>query len=166
MDAPFTWLMFLADSDRCTITCMKRKEDEKRSNHFRIPSHLISPFFPPQLFSSARSPGRHGQTKGAKVVIAKPGSFHRPTQASGPVIGGPRYWRSNSPQMRSETRSGRSPRRHSPGYRNAEHTSPQPPGNTSGFLGISLSKVGNLKYLKARGGASQKRASQNTKGAR
>lgn len=159
--------MFLADSDRCTITCMKRKEDEKKSKFLgfhHISSHLSPP--PPQLFSSARSPGRHGQTKGAKVVITKPGSFHRPTQVSGPVIGGHRYWRAASPQMRSETRSGRSPRRHSPAYRNAEHTSPQAPGNTSGLLGISLSKVGNLKYLKARGGASQKKASQNTKGAR
>lgn len=142
----------------------RRRENKATILGFRHISSLPLP--PSQLFSSARSPGRHGQTKGAKVVIAKPGSFHRPAQASGPVIGGHRYWRANSPQMRSETRSGRSPRRHSPGYRNAEHASPQQPGNTSGLLGISLSKVGNLKYLKARGGTPQKRASQNTKGAR
>lgn len=122
----------------------------------------LSVFF--QLFPAARSPGHNEQPKEAKV-IAKQRGFHPPSGACGPaVIGGHHYWQPDSPQLQSEARSGRSPRRHGPTSRNTEHTSP--PADTSGLLGISLSKLGNLKYLKGRGGASQKRASQNNKAAR
>lgn len=124
-----------------------------------------------KLFQTSRSPGRDMRLRGAKVVIAKPGSYHRPTRASGPVIGGHRYWhgqtlQTDPAQQRVETRSGRSPRRHSPGYRKTDHASPQPPPNPSGLLGVSFSKLSNLRHLRARGGAQQKKASQNNKDAR
>lgn len=124
-----------------------------------------------QLFQNSRSPGPDGRLRGPKVVIAKPGSFHRPARAAGPVIGGHRYWQGqmlqpDSPQLRVESRSGRSPRRHSPGYRKTDHIAPQPPANQSGLLGVSFSKVSNLRHLRARGGASQKKAPQNNKTAR
>ncbi|XP_070712327.1 protein FAM83G [Pempheris klunzingeri] len=124
-----------------------------------------------QLFQTSRSPGRDARPRGAKVVIAKPGSFHRPTRAAGPVIGGHRYWQGqtlqpDSAQLRVEARSGRSPRRHSPGYRKTDHASPQPPANPSGLLGVSFSKLSNLRHLRARGGAPQKKMSQNNKAAR
>ncbi|XP_035492240.1 protein FAM83G [Scophthalmus maximus] len=124
-----------------------------------------------ELFRTARSPGRDGRLRGAKVVIAKPGSYHRPTRAAGPVIGGYRYWHGqtlqpNTAQAPAGTRSGRSPRRHSPDYRNTDHTQPQPPANQSGLMGVSLSKLTNFRHLRARGGASQKKASQNNKAAR
>lgn len=124
-----------------------------------------------QLFQTSRSPGPDGRLRGPKVVIAKPGSFHRPARAAGPVIGGHRYWQGqmlqpDSAQLRVESRSGRSPRRHSPGYRKTDHIAPQPPANQSGLLGVSFSKVSNLRHLRARGGASQKKAPQNNKPAR
>ncbi|XP_047435177.1 protein FAM83G [Mugil cephalus] len=121
------------------------------------------------LFQSSRSPGRDMRLRGPKVVIAKPGSFHRPTRASGPVIGGHRYWQgqmlhpnyAGSQELSANTRSGRSPRRHSPSYRKT--SSPQPPPNPSGLLGVPLSKLSNFRNLKAKGGALQKKASQNNK---
>ncbi|XP_054461056.1 protein FAM83G [Anoplopoma fimbria] len=120
-----------------------------------------------QLFQNSKSPVRDGQHRGPKVIIAKPGSFHRPTRAAAPVIGGHRYWQgqmqSDSGQLRVDTRSSRSPRRHSPGYRKTGGTSAQPEANTSGLLGVSFSKLSNLRHLRARGGASQKKASQNNK---
>ncbi|XP_035515242.1 protein FAM83G [Morone saxatilis] len=118
------------------------------------------------LFQASRSPGRDARLRGAKVVIAKPGSFHRPTRAAGPVIGGHRYWQGQTLQpdsARVEGRSGRSPRRHSPGYRKTDHISAQPPDNPSGLLGVSFSKLSNLRHLRAQGGGSQKKASQNNK---
>lgn len=122
-----------------------------------------------QLFQTSRSPGR--DITGPKVIIAKPGSFHRPTRTAAPVIGGHRYWQGqmlqpDSAQLRGESRSGRSPRRHSPSYKKTDHSSPQPPAYSSGLLGVSLSKLSNFKHLRARGGASQKKASQSNKAAR
>ncbi|XP_041641177.1 protein FAM83G [Cheilinus undulatus] len=124
-----------------------------------------------QLFKTSKSPGRDGRLRGNTVVLAKPGSFHRPTRAAGPVIGGHRYWQgqtlqSESSQFHGETRSGRSPRRHSPGYRKTDHASPQPPTNASGLLGVSFSKLNNLKHLRARAGVPQKKMSQNNKATR
>ncbi|XP_051807329.1 protein FAM83G [Acanthochromis polyacanthus] len=124
-----------------------------------------------QLFQTSTSPGRDGRLRGPKVVIAKPGSFHRPARAAGPVIGGHRYWQGqmlqpDSAQLRVESRSGRSPRRHSPGYRKTDHIASQPPTNQSGLLGVSFSKVSNLRHLRVRGGAPQKKAPQNNKTAR
>uniref|UniRef100_A0A3P9KTP2 Si:dkeyp-9d4.4 n=1 Tax=Oryzias latipes TaxID=8090 RepID=A0A3P9KTP2_ORYLA len=124
-----------------------------------------------ELFQTSRSPGRDARLKGPKVIIAKPGSFHRPSRAAVPVIGGYRYWQgqtgqSDSNHLRVEGRSGRSPRRHSPGYRKAERTSQDPDAEPSGFFGVSLSKLGNFRNLRARGGASQKKVSQNNKAVR
>ncbi|KAK7166711.1 hypothetical protein R3I93_006467 [Phoxinus phoxinus] len=71
-----------------------------------------------------RSPLRDGYGR-AKVVIAKPGVFHRPPKSSGHVIGGHRYWQgktyghelsSSGSGQQNLNRSGRSPRRQSPAY--------------------------------------------------
>ncbi|KAM6940622.1 uncharacterized protein fam83gb [Xenentodon cancila] len=124
-----------------------------------------------QTLQSSRSPGRDARMRGPKVIIAKPGSFYRPSRAAGLVIGGHRYWhgqlgQSESAHLQAETRSGRSPRRHSPGYRRADHAPLQLSAEPSGFLGVSLSKISNFRHLRGRGGASQKKASQNNKAAR
>ncbi|KAK2908552.1 hypothetical protein Q8A67_004389 [Cirrhinus molitorella] len=60
----------------------------------------------------------------AKVVIAKPGVFHRPPKNSTHVIGGHRYWQGkayadvplNGSGQQNLNRSGRSPRRQKPTY--------------------------------------------------
>lgn len=128
-----------------------------------------------QLFQTSRSPGPESRAKGPKVVIAKPGSYHRPARAAGPVIGGHRYWQSqmlhsDSPQLRGETRSGRSPRRHSPSYRktdSAAQQQQQPPATSQpGLLGLPFSKLNHLKHLRTRGATSQKKTSQSNKPAR
>ncbi|XP_077380557.1 protein FAM83G [Festucalex cinctus] len=119
-----------------------------------------------QMFPLSRSPGRDRRLRGTKVVIAKPGSFHRPQRASGPVIGGHRYWHGQMLQpaaglTRAETRSSRSPRRHSPGYRKGANTStPLQTVNPTGGL-APQSKLNSLRHLKVRGGTTQKKVSQN-----
>ncbi|CAL8271712.1 unnamed protein product [Gadus morhua 'NCC'] len=113
-----------------------------------------------QLFQSSRSPGR-----GPKVIVAKPGSHHRPGNSSTRVIGGHRYWQGLGQQMHVDSdraRASRSPRRHSPGYRkegNAGSTAQPTPSNPTGILGVSFSKLGHLKHLKTRAGGLQKKAS-------
>ncbi|XP_040891737.1 protein FAM83G [Toxotes jaculatrix] len=124
-----------------------------------------------QLFQTSRSPGPDARQRGPKVIIAKPGSYHRPTRAAGHVIGGHRYWQGqtlqpDSAQARADTRSSRSPRRHSPGYSKTDHTMPQPPANPPGLLGVSLSKLSNFRQLRGRGGVSQKKVYQNNKATR
>lgn len=120
-----------------------------------------------QLFQGSRSPGRDGRPRGNKVVIAKPGSFHRPARAAAPVIGGHRYWQGQTLQpdsaRRLETRSGRSPRRHSPGYKKMDSLAQQPTQTQSGIVGVSFSKINSFRNLRSRGGASPKKASQNNK---
>lgn len=139
----------------------------RQSQHLRRQGHASPHRHIGQLFQTSRSPGRDARIRGTKVVIAKPGSFHRPARAAGPVIGGHRYWQGQTLQPDpGHTRSGRSPRRHSPSYRNTDHAQPQPPANSSGLLGVSFSKLGNLRHLRARGGAPQKKAPQNNKAAR
>lgn len=140
----------------------------RQSQQLRRQEHLSPHRHIGQLFQTSRSPGRDARARGPTVVIAKPGSYHRPTRAAGPVIGGYRYWQGqmlqpDSAQLSVETRSGRSPRRHSPGYKKAAHTSPQPPANQTGLLGVSFSKINTFKHLRARGGAPQKKAPQNNK---
>uniref|UniRef100_A0A8C6TJ93 Si:dkeyp-9d4.4 n=1 Tax=Neogobius melanostomus TaxID=47308 RepID=A0A8C6TJ93_9GOBI len=131
-----------------------RQSQQMRRQNFPSPHRHIG-----QLFQSSRSPGR------AKVVIAKPGAFHRPSRAGAPVIGGNRYWqtqllRPDSAQPSSQMRSGRSPRRHSPGNKKGHQPSMQAPANPAGLLGVPFSKLGSLKHLKARAGASQKKVPQ------
>nr|XP_046227825.1 protein FAM83G [Scatophagus argus] len=153
----------------------KQSEDSaaliRQSQQLRRQAHPSPQRHIGQLFQTSRSPGRDVRLRGAKVVIAKPGSFHRPTRAAGPVIGGHRYWQNqkvqpDSAQLCAETRSGRSPRRHSPSYRKTDQASPQPPANPSGLLGVSFSKLSNLRHLRARGGVPQKKVSQNNKASR
>lgn len=134
-----------------------RQSQQMRRQNFPSPHRHIG-----QLFPSSRSPGR------AKVIVAKPGSYHRPSRAAAPVIGGHRYWQTqmlqpDSSQTNAQTRSGRSPRRHSPGYRKGQQSSDQVPVNPPGLLGVSFSKLSNLKHLKARAGASQKKVPQMNK---
>lgn len=124
-----------------------------------------------QLFQTSRSPARDMRPRGHKVIIAKPGSYHRPSHTVGLVIGGHRYWQgqtapTSSSHLRVETRSGRSPRRRSPGYRKTDRASPQPPANLSGFLGVPLAKLSSFRNLKMRGGANQKKVPQNNKAVR
>lgn len=124
-----------------------------------------------QLFGASRSPGRDARLRGTKVVIAKPGSYHRPSRATGPVIGGHRYWQGqllqpDSAHLHAHGRSGRSPRRHSPGYRKTDHVSTQPQDGASGPLGVSFSKVNNLRHLRARGGMTERKATQTNKATR
>lgn len=124
-----------------------------------------------QLFQPSTSLQHDARMRGPKVIIAKPGSYHRPARAAVPVIGGYRYWQgqmqSDSSQLRAQMRSGHSPRHHSEGYKKVDHASTQqPPTNPSGLLGVSLTKLSNFRHLKGRGGASQKKASQNSKAAR
>nr|XP_057922029.1 protein FAM83G [Doryrhamphus excisus] len=124
-----------------------------------------------QLFPMSRSPGRDARQRGPKVIISKPGSFHRPHRAAGPVIGGHRYWQGHTLQpeanlARAEIRSGRSPQRHSLSYGKATHTSSQSSGTTPSGLGASLSKMNSFRHMRMRGGVSQKKVSQNNKATR
>uniref|UniRef100_A0A3B4AT04 Scaffolding anchor of CK1 domain-containing protein n=1 Tax=Periophthalmus magnuspinnatus TaxID=409849 RepID=A0A3B4AT04_9GOBI len=66
-------------------------------------------------------------------------------------------------QPTSQTRSGRSPRRHSPSYRKGQQPSDQLSANPAGLLGVPFSKLSNLKHLKARAGVSQKKVPQMNK---
>ncbi|KAF7662669.1 hypothetical protein LDENG_00230240 [Lucifuga dentata] len=137
-----------------------RQSQQLRRQGFPSPHRHIG-----QLLHTPRSPDREGRLRGPKAAIGKPGDFHQPHRGSGPVISGHRYWHGqtlqpDSAQLHAETRSGRSPRRHSPGYRKTEHTSPHPPANPSGLLGLSLSKLNNFRLLRARAGMPQKKASQ------
>lgn len=121
-----------------------------------------------QLFQTSKSPARDARQRGPKVIITKPGSFNHPGRAAVPVIGGHRYWQGqpfqpDSAHMLVTTRSGRSPRRHSPGYRKTDHASPQPPANPLGLLGVPFSKLSSLRHLRARSGTTQKKTSQNNK---
>ncbi|XP_041838278.1 protein FAM83G [Melanotaenia boesemani] len=148
-----------------SISLIRQSQQLRRQGHPSPHRHIG------QLFQISRSPGRDARLKGPKVIIAKPGSFHRPARAAGLVIGGHRYWQGQTSQpdsarLQVETRSGRSPRRHSPGYRKTDHVSPQPPAGPSGLFGVPLSKLSNFRNMRARGGASQKKVSQNNKAAR
>ncbi|XP_072320123.1 protein FAM83G isoform X2 [Eucyclogobius newberryi] len=130
-----------------------RQSQQMRRQNFQSPHRHIG-----QLFEGSRSPSR------AKVIVAKPGSFHRPSGAAAPVIGGHRYWQTQmlQPNPATQTRAGRSPRRHSPGYKKSQQSSgEQPPA--AGLLGVSFSKLSNLKHLKARAGVSQKKVPQMNK---
>lgn len=137
-----------------SMTLLRQSQHMRRQN-FPSPHRHIG-----QLFQQSKSPGQ------AKVIITKPGAFHRPTRAAAPVIGGHRYWQTqmlqpDSAQPNSQTRSGRSPRRQSPNYRKGQQPpSGQTPANPPGLLGMSFSKLSNLKHLKARVGASQKKVPQ------
>lgn len=124
-----------------------------------------------QLFQTFSPDAR---AKGPKVVVAKPGSFHRPARAAGPVIGGHRYWQgqmlhSDSSHLRPETRSGRSPRRHSPSYRKMDPAAAlqqqQQQLPASQLQGLQL-KHNHLKHSRARGATSQKKPFQTNKPSR
>lgn len=170
----FVWNREIYITNKKKRTIAKKKHSLK--SHHALLIQLVLFFFILylQLFQTSRSPGPDSRAKGPKVVVAKPGSYHRPTRAAGPVIGGHRYWQSqmlqsNSSQLRTETRSGRSPRRHSPSYRKTDSAAQQqpPPGTTQpGLLGLPFSKLNHLKHLRSRGATSQKKASQSNKPAR
>ncbi|KAM8878740.1 protein FAM83G [Spinachia spinachia] len=139
-------------------TALIRQSQQLRQQGHQSPRRHIG-----QLFQASKSPGR-----GPKVIIAKPGSFHRSNRPDVQVIGGHRYWHGQGMQRdqgqpRREMRSGRSPRRHSPGYRKTHSASAQPPGNPSRLLGVSFSKLSNLRHLRAPGDASEKTAFESNK---
>ncbi|KAF7223518.1 protein FAM83G [Nothobranchius furzeri] len=144
----------------------------RESQHLRRQVHGSPRRLTGQLFQNSRSPVRDPRLRGPKVIINKPGRVHPPSRAAGHVIGGYRYWQGqiappDSAQLRVETRSGRSPRRHSPSYRKMDPESLQPPANPSGFFKMSLSKL-NFRNSKAQGGggASQKKVSVANKAVR
>ncbi|XP_029950844.1 protein FAM83G-like [Salarias fasciatus] len=152
-------------SQREDSAALIRQSQQLRRQGYPSPHRHIG-----QLFQSSRSPARDGRPRGNKVVIAKPGSFHRPARAAAAIIGGHRYWQSQTMQpdaaRRAETRPGRSPRRQSPGNKKMERPSQQPAVTSTGILGVSLSKLGSFRNLRSRGGASPKKATQNNKPAR
>ncbi|XP_066517749.1 protein FAM83G [Hoplias malabaricus] len=119
----------------------------------------------------ARSPVRETYNR-AKVVIAKPGVYHRPPKSSGIVIGGHRYWQGklcalershNRNSHQDVNRASRSPRRHNSPYRTGGLRTSQSPANRAPAhritntqtlsaqrqnetsLGISFSKFASLR---------------------
>lgn len=85
----------------------------------------------------SRSPVREAYGR-AKVVIAKPGVYHRPPKSNALVIGGHRYWQgklygAERPQNRQPqpdlNRTGRSPRRQRSPYRTGGLRTSQSPVN-------------------------------------
>ncbi|MCI4393500.1 hypothetical protein PGIGA_G00158170 [Pangasianodon gigas] len=98
----------------------------------------------------------------AKVVIAKPGVFHRPPKSSARVIGGHRYWQGKLGTTQPDAgRTSRSPcRRIPPGglktsqssTQRVSHTnSPSPRRNETQMpLGIHISKLSSLRNLRGR----------------
>ncbi|XP_028314848.1 protein FAM83G-like [Gouania willdenowi] len=138
-----------------------RQSQELRRKGFPSPHRNFG-----RLFGGSRSPGREAKLRGNKVIITKP-SFHRPARAAGPAMGGYRYWQrppmepDSAPQF-MHSRSGRSPRRHSPGYKKTDRSTPQPQAGHSGLLGVSFPKLSNFRPLRSRGG-SQKKMSQSNK---
>ncbi|XP_072772444.1 uncharacterized protein fam83gb isoform X2 [Nerophis lumbriciformis] len=139
-----------------------------QSQRLRKQGHF-SPHRRMPLFQMSRSPGRDGRPRGPKVVIAKPGSYHRPQRAAGPVIGGHRYWQAQrlhpDPALAGPgARSGRSPQRPGLGFKKTAHTSSQSPGASPS--GAAHSKMNSFRLLKARGAAVQKKSSQTSKASR
>ncbi|MBN3306812.1 FA83G protein, partial [Amia calva] len=93
---------------------------------------------------------RESQSRGpVRVVIAKPGSYHRPTKTAAPVIGGHKYWQSKAlnhikaessyPTSRGRLASGRN----SPNRQQLVNSSQTP-------FGISLAKLSQVKHLQRR----------------
>ncbi|KAI5616086.1 protein FAM83G-like isoform X1, partial [Silurus asotus] len=99
---------------------------------------------------------------GAKVVIAKPGAYHRPPKSSTRVIGGHRYWQGKLATLQLDAaRPSRSLCRRvqstglktsqSPTQRVCHNQSPSPRRNETQMpLGIPLSKLSSLRNLKGR----------------
>ncbi|XP_077575415.1 protein FAM83G-like [Stigmatopora nigra] len=148
--------------DPMDSTALIRQSQQLRRQGRGSPNRRIG-----KIFSFSKSPNRDGRPRGTKVIIAKPGSFHRPQRAGGIVIGGHRYWHGqtrhlDTPLMRNETRSSRSPRRHSPDYskKAVNSFSPSRGANPAGIT--PMSKLNNCKYFKGQGGATQKKVSQSS----
>ncbi|MBN3325681.1 FA83G protein, partial [Atractosteus spatula] len=75
-----------------------------------------------------------------KVVIAKPGCYHRPAKAAAPVIGGHKYWHSKT-----------GPGHLSPQGRSAPNGLPPSQADSSRTpFGISLAKLAQIKHLRGR----------------
>ncbi|XP_026993748.2 protein FAM83G [Tachysurus fulvidraco] len=98
----------------------------------------------------------------AKVVIAKPGVYHRPPKSSTRVIGGHRYWQGKLATTQHDVgRSSRSPCRsipsgglktsQSPTQRISHAHSPSPRRKETQMpLGIHISKLSSLQHLRGR----------------
>ncbi|XP_072513494.1 uncharacterized protein fam83gb [Salminus brasiliensis] len=108
--------------------------DPAERNLLNIHSKYTGKMYPPM----SRSPVRDAYSR-AKVVIAKPGVFHRPPKSSAHVIGGHRYWQgklhgperslNRGPPQPNANRTGRSPRRHISPYRAGGLRTSQSPTN-------------------------------------
>ncbi|XP_064178672.1 protein FAM83G [Anguilla rostrata] len=99
----------------------------------------------------------------AKVVIAKPGSFHRPRKTAGLVIGGHKYWqgkllnqdkfpaRHSSPSRLAHMQPGQSRPSHSPSRHSSPHRTEALPTLASQTpFGISFAKLSQVKHLKGK----------------
>lgn len=98
----------------------------------------------------------------SKVVIAKPGVYHRPPKSSARVIGGHRYWQGKLATTQPDAgRLSRSPCRRippgglktsqSPTQRLSHTHSPSPKRNdTQTPLGINISKLSSLRNLRGK----------------
>lgn len=123
------------------------------SSTFALPSQVYQPI---EISSFREAYNR------AKVVIAKPGVYHRPPKSSAHVIGGHRYWQCKLSTMQPEaSRPSRSPCRRipptglktsqSPTQRVSHTHSPSPRRNqTHTPLGIHISKLSSLRNLRGR----------------
>ncbi|KAG7485432.1 hypothetical protein JOB18_010117 [Solea senegalensis] len=137
-----------------SLALLRQSRELRRQPHASPHRHIG------QLFKMSRSPQRDARLQGNKQE-----NYQRPKQAVGPVIVGHRYW-PDSAQLRSDTRSGRSPQRYNQDSGKMDHGLTQPPTNPTGLLGVSLSKLNSFRHLRARGGVAQKKVSQNNKAAR
>ncbi|XP_076846183.1 uncharacterized protein fam83gb [Brachyhypopomus gauderio] len=89
-----------------------------------------------KLYQPLSRPPAHEAFNRPKVVIAKPGVFHRPPKSSAHVIGGHKYWQGklytsarqpNTAAPPNTARTGRSPRRRGSPYRSGGLRSSQSP---------------------------------------
>lgn len=117
---------------------------------------------PSQVYHPMEIPSMREPYNRAKVVIAKPGVYHRPPKSSTRVIGGHRYWQGKlSTPQHDVGRASRSPNRRippgglktsqSPTQRLSHTHSPSPRRNDTQMpLGIHISKLSSLRHLKER----------------
>lgn len=129
-----------------------------------------------QVYHPMEIPSMHEHYSRAKVVIAKPGVYHRPPKSSARVIGGHRYWQGKLGTTQPDAgRPSRSPcRRIPPGGlkpsqspQRVSHThSPSPGRNQTQMpLGIHISKLSSLRNLRGRvpGAISDKKVAHGRK---
>ncbi|KAG7315579.1 hypothetical protein KOW79_020445 [Hemibagrus wyckioides] len=131
--------------------------DPTDRNLLNVHSRYTGKVYHPMEIPSMREPYNR-----AKVVIAKPGVYHRPPKSSTRVIGGHRYWQGKLSMPQHDVgRPSRSPNRRippgglktsqSPTQRISHTHSPSPRRNDTQMpLGIHISKLSSLRHLRER----------------